>query len=232
LGEKRWQLPFCHLLYDLECHRTPRTHSLHKGVSNQPSSSLRIGSFNHTRKLSDAFLSNISQFFAMYKDIATCPTMIFKSHSFADPAMRRWFLGRLHQFGIPLSSTYLLPFASTDTSHFYDFATIDLHLDSFPICGTTTTFDSLAMRTPVLTTPNGLYAGSVSSGILSAFGMSDFILDSDVKCLTPDLLHVLVEKQRQPSFWSNYESLLRKHLLESPPLFYDQICQMLKTKRL
>ena len=34
-----------------------------------------------------------------------------------------------------------------------------IHLDSFPVCGTTTTLDSLAIGIPVLTCPNNLYAG-------------------------------------------------------------------------
>ena len=56
-----------------------------------------------------------------------------------------------------------------------DYGRIHLHLDSFPVSGTTTTLDSLAMGIPVLTCPTPYYAGAISSAILEHAGLSDHI---------------------------------------------------------
>ena len=44
-----------------------------------------------------------------------------------------------------------------------DYGRIHLHLDTFPVSGTTTTLDSLAMGIPVLTCPTSYYAGTISA---------------------------------------------------------------------
>ena len=41
-----------------------------------------------------------------------------------------------------------------------DYGRIHLHLDTFPVSGTTTTLDSLAMGIPVLTSPTPLLCGN------------------------------------------------------------------------
>ena len=43
-----------------------------------------------------------------------------------------------------------------------DYGRIHLHLDTYPVSGTTTTLDSLAMGIPVLTCPTPYYAGAIS----------------------------------------------------------------------
>ena len=56
-----------------------------------------------------------------------------------------------------------------------DYGRIHLHFDTFPVSGTTTTLDSLAMGIPVLTTPTPYYAGAISSAILEHAGLADHI---------------------------------------------------------
>ena len=53
-----------------------------------------------------------------------------------------------------------------------------MSIDSFPVCGTTTTLDSLAMGVPVLTKPTSLYAGAISSAIIEQLGFTDWIAES------------------------------------------------------
>ena len=56
-----------------------------------------------------------------------------------------------------------------------DYGRIHLHLDSYPVSGTTTTLDSLAMGIPVLTSPTRYYAGAISAAILEHAGLADHI---------------------------------------------------------
>ena len=228
LAESRWQLPFCHLFYDRNAHRVPLL-DVHSRRRYDNASQLRIGSFNHTRKLSDKFLSFLASLFL--QEYSNYPLLIFKSHSFVDLEMRRWFMARLRKFSIPLSSVLILPFAKSDTLHFSDYCRVDIHVDSFPICGTTTTFDSLSMRTPVATVPNGLYAGSVTAGILSAFGMSDFIAPPDSTGFSLREFRNLASMAQDPSFWEAYDLRQREHLTASPRLFEQELTDMLRSKR-
>ena len=59
-----------------------------------------------------------------------------------------------------------------------DYGRIHIHLDSYPVCGTTTTLDSLAMGIPVLTCPNNLYAGAISAAIIEHAGFKNWIAEN------------------------------------------------------
>ena len=106
----------------------------------------------------------------------------FRSHSFQDSAVRRYFLQRFSDAGIAAHQLQPLPFAPSSAEAMADYGRIHLHLDSTPVSGTTTTLDSLAMGIPVLTCPTPYYAGAISAAILQHAGLSDHI------CYQPDQL--------------------------------------------
>ena len=133
------------------------------------------GSFNHTRKLTRASQKR-------FEVLAGNPDAVFKfrSHSFQDTAVRRYFLQRFIDAGIAPHQLQPLPFAPSTTDAMSDFGGIHLHLDSYPVSGTTTSLDSLAMGIPVLTCPTRYYAGAISAAILEHAGLADHI------CSDPD----------------------------------------------
>ena len=73
--------------------------------------------------------------------------------------------------GIDSHQLQPLPYAPSAADAMSDYGRIHLHLDSYPVSGTTTTLDSLAMGIPVLTSPTNLYAGAISSSILRYAGL-------------------------------------------------------------
>jgi hypothetical protein len=115
-----------------------------------------------------------------------------------------------------------------------DYGRIHLHLDSYPVCGTTTTLDSMAMGIPVLTCPNNLYAGAISAALIEQAGFCDWICDQPSE---------LLGKAQQLS--SQYRSASsRRQLAEKvrrspvcdthamPTMFAGQIAEMLKAATL
>ena len=84
--------------------------------------------------------------------------------------VERWFLDRLQDSGVQSHKLLPIPYATNASEGYLDFGRIHIHLDSYPVCGTTTTLDSLAMGVPVLTCPNDLYAGAVPAALLEHAG--------------------------------------------------------------
>ena len=63
-----------------------------------------------------------------------------------------------------------------------DYGCIHLHLDSYPVSGTTTTLDSLAMGIPVLTCPTPYYAGAISAAILEVLALQTIFAATQHSC--------------------------------------------------
>ena len=99
----------------------------------------------------------------------------FRSHSFQETAVRRRFLIRLQDMGIAPHQLQPLPYAPSSAAAMADYGRIHLHFDTFPVSGTTTTLDSLAMGIPVLTCPTPYYAGAISAAILEHAGLADHV---------------------------------------------------------
>ena len=159
---------------------------------------------------------------------------MFRSHSFFDSQVRRWFLSRFVESGISPSQLLAIPYAATALEGYKDYGRINLHLDTYPVCGTTTTLDSLAMGIPVLTSPNNLYAGSISSAIIEQLGFSEWIAESE------DHL-----PSKAVSIASGYQSIHSRLELASivrnssicnpefiPSVFGEQLLTMLRIKSL
>ena len=173
-AEPQWVLPGPSLCYVPTLHGLPEPSEI---LYKEPAYSV-FGSFNHTRKISSASQQRFSAI------LAGSPEAIlkFRSHSFADPAVRRRFMRRLIDVGINAHQLQPLPYAPSTADAMSDYGRIHLHLDSYPVSGTTTTLDSLAMGIPVLTCPTRYYAGTISSAILEHAGLADHV------CTDPDQL--------------------------------------------
>jgi len=170
-SESRLVLPFFSFIYNESDHSLPSLHT----ISHKASVVNRLSSFNHSRKVTKDSLS----FFQRCLSLSGSSTMFFRSHSFVDHGFRRWFLTNLYDFSFDLDRTILAPFAHNHEEALLDFRNVSVHLDTFPVSGTTTTLDSLFMGVPVITRHGGTYASSISAAILDAFSLSDLVLSSD-----------------------------------------------------
>ena len=168
-SENIWQLDAPSLCYNPINHGLPAIDQIIYSEADHPI----IGSFNHTRKLTSIC---IKRFGAILKGSPEA-VLQFRSHSFFDPNVRRWFLQQFVDSGIAAHQLQPLPYAPSGKDALKDYGRIHLHLDSYPVSGTTTTLDSLAMGIPVLTSPNHLYAGAISAAILEQAGLEFMICE-------------------------------------------------------
>ena len=168
-SEAIWELPGPSLCYDPSSHGLPEIEAIAYSEPDHPV----IGSFNHTRKLTSACIERFGAVLSAMPEAV----LQFRSHSFFDPAVRRWFLRQFLDAGIAPEQQQPLPYAPSGKDALKDYGRIHLHLDSYPVSGTTTTLDALAMGIPVLSCPNHLYAGAISAAILEHAGLSEMVCE-------------------------------------------------------
>ena len=221
-AERLWALPGPSLCY------VPELHSLSdpETISYQESNYLIYGSFNHTRKLT----SSTQERFGAVLSATPDAVLQFRSHSFHDPAVRRYFLQRFSDVGISPHQLQPLPYAPSSAEAMSDYGRINLHLDSYPVSGTTTTLDSLAMGIPVLTCPTPYYAGTISAAILEHAGLADHICFDQADL--PGHARWLAERFRSASARRSLAQQVRESAIcddEAMPLmFVEQLQQMLR----
>ena len=186
---------------------------------------LVFGSFNHTRKLTRPSQQRFGAVLRQNSDAI----LQFRSHSFHDAAVRRYFLQRLIDKGIAPHQLQPIPFAPTSKEAMSDFGRIHLHLDSYPVSGTTTTLDSLAMGIPVLTCPTRYYAGAIAA-ILEHAGLADHICSDPAQL--PDHARWLAERYRSVRARRELAQQVRQSPIwddqSMPRMFVDQLQLMLR----
>lgn len=221
-SEKLWILPGPSLCYVPDLHGLPDVESI---VYQQPKE-LVFGSFNHTRKLSRSSQQRFGAVMSANPDAL----LKFRSHSFHDPSVRRRFLIRLQDMGISPHQLQPLPYAPSYEQAISDYGRIHVHFDTFPVSGTTTTLDSLAMGIPVLTSPTPYYAGVISSAILEHAGLADHVC-SDPAHL-PSHARWLAERYRTAAARRSLAQQVRESPIcddqSMPRMFVDQLEQMLR----
>ena len=224
-SEAIWELPGPSLCYDPSSHGLPEPESI--GYS-EPDHAV-IGSFNHTRKLTSACIERFGSVLSVMPEAV----LQFRSHSFYEPAVRRWFLRQFLDAGIAAEQLQPLPFAPSAIDAIQDYGRIHLHLDSYPVSGTTTTLDALAMGIPVLTCPNHLYAGAISAAILEHAGLSEMVCEhpSDLPQKARELCRRYASAEARRELARRVRASAVCDTKAMPAMFAAQLGQMLRRSR-
>jgi predicted O-linked N-acetylglucosamine transferase (SPINDLY family) len=127
-----------------------------------------------------------------------------------------------------------IPYAPSAAESLLDYGRTHLHLDSFPVCGTTTTLDAMAMGVPVLTCPNHLYAGAISAALIEQAGFDDWVVDDAAEL--PTRAAVLAERYKSAAARRELAAQVRRSPVcdtaATPAMFADQLTAMLRSARL
>jgi hypothetical protein len=225
-SEPVWSLPGPSLCFDPAIHGLPALDQLSYSEPDHPV----FGSFNHTRKLTDACIARFAA--VLHSNPKAC--LLFRSHSFYDHAVRRWFLRQFVQAGAAAHQLQPIPYAPSASESLLDYGRTHLHLDSYPVCGTTTTLDSLAMGVPVLTCPNHLYAGAISAALIEQAGFSDWVVEDPAE-LAPRAAVLAARYRTAASRRKLAEQVRCSPVCDSetmPAMFADQLCLMLRAANL
>jgi protein O-GlcNAc transferase len=120
-----------------------------------------------------------SVIFAYAEILRAAPTarLFFKSITLRDPSNRRWLYERFDRCGIAQDRID----AEGPEEHFqflHTYNRVDIALDTFPYNGGTTTMEALWQGVPVLTFNGDRWASRISSSILLAGGLREWVMPS------------------------------------------------------
>jgi hypothetical protein len=139
-------------------------------VAQAPSGGIRFGSFNHTRKFSDANLQLWGQLLESIPD----SSLVLKANASGDTSTQELLRRRMLRAGLNPERVHWLPFMATSRDHLHQYAQIDIALDCFPNGGCTTTCEALWMGVPVITLTGRSYVSRMSTAVLHGAGLPEW----------------------------------------------------------
>ena len=145
------------------------------GSAGSAGEGITFGSFNAIRKLSDKVLA------LWGRVVLGVPgsRLLIKNQAMASPSARENLLVRLEHAGVARERVVCVDYAGTMQEHLSCYGRVDVALDSFPYCGTTTTCEALAMGVPVISRVGETHASRVGLALLERVGLGEFACGSD-----------------------------------------------------
>jgi len=186
--EELWRLPRPFLAW-----QPPGTLSeAHQQVTEAPSGSIRFGSFNHNRKLSDATLRLWGALLQRIPD----SILVLKANAKDDSATQELLRRRMLRYGLDPERVDWLPLTNTPHEHLEQYRNLDVALDPIPNGGCTTTCEALWMGVPVITLAGSHYVSRMSTAVLYGALMPEWVCTSveaylDLACSKLDQLQAL-----------------------------------------
>jgi protein O-GlcNAc transferase len=130
-----------------------------------------FASFNNPAKISDITISLWSSI------LIACPhaRLILKGSGLDEPDVQEIELSRFDKHGVQAHQIIFLGRTNSNQAHFECYQQVDLALDTFPYCGTTTTCEALWMGVPVLTLVGDSHVSRVGYSLLKSVSLDEFI---------------------------------------------------------
>jgi predicted O-linked N-acetylglucosamine transferase (SPINDLY family) len=125
-----------------------------------------FGCFNNLAKMSDACLGLWARVLAAVPAARLC----LKGRGLGEPAMREALASRFARVGGDPGRLTLLPATPGFAAHLACYGEVDVALDTYPYCGTTTTCEALWMGVPVVSLAGTTHAARVGASLLHLAG--------------------------------------------------------------
>lgn len=132
---------------------------------------ITFGSFNNYKKLTDEVL----ELWAKLLLAVDGSHLVLKAGRLKVSAVRERIQTFFEQRGIDAARVQLLPPDDSYAQHMGQYGLMDIALDAFPYCGTTTTCEALWMGVPVVTLAGNDHRSRVGVSQLSAMGLEELI---------------------------------------------------------
>lgn len=137
------------------------------------SGQVRFGSFNAFQKVNDDVIASWAAILQQVEG----STLLFKSFSFKEQDVRRRLLKKFEAHGISAKRLQLLDHTPSRLEHLKLYGKVDIHLDTFPYNGTTTTCEALWQGVPTVTFKGQSHRSRVGFSILSQVGLAEFVAE-------------------------------------------------------
>ncbi|OAN54675.1 hypothetical protein A6A04_12180 [Paramagnetospirillum marisnigri] len=135
-----------------------------------------FGSFSNPAKLSDGTLRLWAE---LLRRVPGSRLRLKYKNLFASPSVAERVLRVMAAAGVAAERIDLSGDDQPVLDHLGLYGEIDVALDPFPFCGSTTTFEALWMGVPVVTLPTGAMVGRWTAAMLDAVGLSHLVARSE-----------------------------------------------------
>jgi len=133
-----------------------------------------FGSFNNWAKVGAEVIETWARILQQVPDSA----LLLKSRALTDVATANRVRRDFARYGVDGARILTAAYARSPAEHFARYAEMDLALDTFPYCGTTTTCEALWMGVPVVSLSGDRHVARVGAALLSRVGLDDLVTHS------------------------------------------------------
>ena len=173
--ERLVRIPGCFL-----CYAPPREEDVPPCAPAPPCAAragqpVTFGSYNTLRKVNEELM-------VLWKrvlDAVPASRLLIKTGGLEQEEVRASTEQRLGRAGLDLSRVELRGPTKGLREHLASYHEMDIALDTFPYCGTTTTCEALFMGVPVVSKVGALHASRVGLSLLTTVGLADLLATDD-----------------------------------------------------
>ncbi|MDZ4731218.1 MAG: SEC-C metal-binding domain-containing protein [Xanthomonadales bacterium] len=164
---------------------------------------ITFGSFNNVNKLNCAHLARWAKILQQVPN----SRLLFKYPSLDFQSLQNQLRDLMLAEGLPSERIEFLGNIPTHHGHLEAFSRIDIHLDSFPYQGTTTTCESLLMGVPVVSLTGDDHRSRVAASLLNSVGHPEWIANNE-----DEYVRIAVDLARDPKALAATRGALRNQL--------------------
>lgn len=168
---------------------------------------ITFGSLNFFPKITDQVLETWAKILLEVPDSKLC----IKSKYFNEQANKDSFIAKLAALGIDKQRLIFKTKTIDLREHLDCYNEIDIHLDSFPYNGTTTTCEALWQGVPTVTLEGNSHRCRVGSSLLHQVGIQDYVATS-----IDDYINIAVTKASNLPRLAELRNSLREKMSASP----------------
>lgn len=200
--ERLWRLPeifscYCPPLSAPEVSVPPSS----KGIG------VTFGSFNNFKKITPELLGIWAQILRQVPD----SSLLLKAEALKTDANRRFVREFLENNGVASDRVEMLVRDKGLEEHLGRYASIDIGLDTYPYCGTTTTCEALWMGVPVVSLAGPHHRSRVGLSQLSSIGLPELVGHTE-----SDYIDIAVGLAKDPERLADLRAGMRQRMLSSP----------------
>lgn len=170
---------------------------------------ITFGSFNLRTKIS---AQCIELWALVLKAVPTSRLLLKSVFGFGDETLKAAFLESFARHGVASERITLLTSESSLGSHLGRYGDIDIAVDTFPYCGTTTTCEALWMGVPVITLAGDRHVSRVGVSLLNNAGLPELVA-ADAGAYVQLAVDLAADPERLQTLRSSMRDRLRSSAL-------------------
>jgi predicted O-linked N-acetylglucosamine transferase (SPINDLY family) len=186
---------------------------------------ITFGCFNRFNKINSMVIS------VWEKILVAAPNarFIIKTKEFQTDKINKQFFDTFKNKEV-IDRITVLPYSDTYQEHLVDYNKMDISLDTFPYCGTTTSCESLLLGVPILTLSDNVrhyHSQNVTTSLMKNCGLDEYVTMSQ-----EDYVNKAVYFANNYKLLANLKRDVRKRFVNGPICNYKEFCNLFENKLL